>query len=160
MSNLNKKGFAVYYVGFFVLLIFLFAFAYFNRITNTTVNLVRDFEKMKAKNLCDLALAASKNIIYKNYSSGNMDFYKKIKFPIKKEYRSGYIYIKKISFLDKIKKGKNWIKKDFNNIPNYIKGSKNGVYDIFRIEIECESARGEKVEMESLIKVIRREIIR
>ncbi|MCK9225249.1 MAG: hypothetical protein M0R46_09695 [Candidatus Muirbacterium halophilum] len=149
---MNKKAFATYYIMFFLFFIMILSFVYYNRVSNTGKNIVRDFEKLKAKNLCDLGVSASMNIIYKNYARGNTQFYRSLKYPIKKDYPSGSVHIQKIDILDKfLLNGKNYSLK-FQDIPVLIKGINIGKYDIFEISIKGVSIKGHEVKTKALIK--------
>jgi hypothetical protein len=149
---MNKKAFATYYIMFFILFITILSFVYFNRVNNTGRNIVRDFEKLKAKNLCDLGISASMNIIYKNYTRGNFQFYRSLKYPIKKEYPAGTLYIQNIDIMQNFMlNGKNYSLR-FQDIPILDKGIDTGKYDIFEIILKGVSVRGQTVKTKALIK--------
>ena len=150
--NRNRKGFATYYILFFIIFILALSFAYYNRVSNTGKNIVRDFEKLKAKNLCDLGVSACMNIIYRNYANGNTSFYESIKYPLKKEYPSGEMFIESISLLDSIKvDGKDYSLR-FQDIPVLEKGIKTGKYDILEVKIRSVSKKGHSVSTKAFIK--------
>jgi len=156
---LNKKGFAAYYVLFFIIVIFLIAYVYSSRVMNSTVNLVRDFEKLKAKELCDLGKAFALNVIYKNYSQGSYDFYKSLSFPIKLKTETGNISIESIDVVKEFFKGKQKVLGDFKNVPLIEQGKNTGKYDVLEVKITGKTKKSQEVKGSFLFKVKRLEIV-
>ncbi len=154
---MNKKGFAVYYVIFFIIIIMMFAFVYLSQVRHSTKNLVRDFDKMTAKELCDFGFSAAKNIIYKNYAGGNFNFHSGIQLPIVFETNTGKSVISKISILNELTVNNRKIEYEFNNVNFYDLGTRKGLYDVFKVEVEGITLTSEKMKATSFIKVIRME---
>ncbi|MGM0607706.1 MAG: hypothetical protein ACQESP_04710 [Candidatus Muiribacteriota bacterium] len=146
LNLINKKGFLIYFVAVFVIIIFGFSMFFFNRISASGHSITREMGLVSAEKLTQTGLNYTKKIIYENLYEGNYNFHETMELPQDIEHDEGEISIISIELYD--------LNAEQNSFDLWKRGASRGERNYYEIIIKAECAKFKTVlESKSILEI-------
>lgn len=151
MLLLSKRGFILYFVIFFIIIIFAFSLFFFNRIQNSGHSITREMGVVASKKLTEAGLSYVKKIVYENFSKGNYEFFENMAFPIKLDHDEGVVRIEKIEIVTD---------EEEEDIAYWYRGAQRGEKTYIKVTIKAESSNFRaRLTREAIIEIVKVDFI-